>query len=524
MKQTVLVLLSIVTCLTTQAQTWNEGYINQPANIRYASHNPTRIAYNVQRDFAVANVNYSLSKGDFHAVDASGDAHAREAYIGGLRHIGKFDVQGHISYRNQKDNDLAWSAMPWNNPDNPFAICDSVPGDATTESYDMQASATYSFSDRLKGAVEIGLRTGNKADQTDPRPRTVTSILPITLGADYRLTDNWSAGVSAGVRFFSSLVEYTNVNSTLHSHRYFLMKGMGDYAKRSSGDESGYKRDFSGHALSAALQAVWHPRDGQTENFTEISVKLENEDAIDGGESYSFHGGDYKETLIALTDRFLWRANENTRHNFSLSAAYTSGKGNWYDQKRELDTELNSAIFYRILNESTIQKTQRLSAGLGYRLDLLKGGQRNIFVDAGARLNYFTQKHFQGSSTPTQKIQTIDLSLEAGKSIYISKVVLQTALGGTYRLPGTKEYANGSAFTGEDDISRPYTRRIFEYESASRLGIHALADVSLPATERLTAGAYINGRLHLYTDNQEYWTGYDGTSLTTVEAGFYLKF
>ena len=507
-----------------QAQTWNEDFLNQPANIRYGSVNPTRISYNGVRNFAVADVDYSLSRGDFHAIDQSGKAHAIKAYIGGLRQTGRFNVQGHLSYRNQKDNDQSWNSTLWNNPNNPFVLCDSVPGDATTESYDMGVTAAYKCSDRLTAAVQADLRTGSRADQADPRPRTTTSVLPVSAGVDYRLTNRWSIGASAGVRFFSSLIEYTSVNSTLHSYRYFLMKGMGDYAKRMSGDEPGYKRDYKGTGLQAAVNAVWQPADGQWGNFAEVGFVSNHEDATDGGASYDFKGGDYQETVMSAQDRLQWRPDARTLHNLTLTAAMTSGKSTWYDQKRELDLERGSAVFYRELSKSTVQENQHLCAALHYQFDKLSQGRRDITVEMRSALTVVNRKQFLGTSTPKQKIQYVDLQLQGTKTIYINKVSLMAQVGGSYRLTGTKEYAHGSAYTGEDDIEQVFTRRMFEYESAGRFGVHALVDASLPVSPILTAGVFAKGRYEAYTDNEEYWTGYDGTHLTTLNVGLYLQF
>ena len=524
MKPTVLVTLALAATVAAQAQTWNEGYANQPANLRYGSLNPTRIAYNTVHDYAVADLDYSLSRGDFHAIDQSGNAHALAAYIGGLRQIGRFDVAGHLSYQNHQDNDQSWNSTLWNNPYNPFILCDSIPGDATTEAYDLGATAAYTFSDRVKAALAVNLRTGSRSDQADPRPRSVTTQLPITAGVDYRLTNDWSVGLAASIHLFSSLIEYTSVNSTLHSHRYFLMKGMGDYAKRSSGDESGYSRDYKGTDYRAALSAVWQPAGGHWRNLIEASVALNSEEATDGGASYQFRSGDYAETVLAVTDRLQWQPNANTLHNLTLTAALADGKATWCDQKRELDLELGSAVLYRVLSESTIQKNQRLAASVGYQLDLLCHGRRDVTVDASASLHSLSRKQYLGTSTPEQKIQYVDLQAQVAKTLYINKVSLLLQVGGDYRLPGTKQYAHGSAYTGDDDIERAYTRHVFEYESAGRFSLHAMADASLPVSPALTAGLYAKGRYEAYTDNEEYWTGYDGTRLTTVNVGLYLKF
>lgn len=526
MKQAILVILALSAGHLCQAQTWNENFENQPANVRYGSSNPTRIAYNAVRNFAVANVDYSNTRGDFHAIDASGRAHTIGAYVGGLRRLGKIDVQGHLSYQNRQDNDQSWNSTLWLLPDNPFILCDSVVGDATTEQFDMRAAAAYQVADRWNIALELGLRTGSRADQTDPRPRSVTSMLPVTVGADYRLTDSWNVGLATGVQFYNQIIEYTKGGTlTGVSHRYFVMKGMGDYVKRASGDEPGYKRDYKGTSYHVALSACWQPADGHLANFIEASLASNNQNATDGGTYYSFKAGDYTETVASLQERLSWRPASHTLHHFIVAASFGSGKGTWFDQKRELDLEHGGLVFYRELNKSAIHKSQRLTASLKYQLDLLRNdGRRDLSVTASAALNSMTRKHFLGETTPKQETQTLNLQLQAEKMIYINKVSLLAQVGGGYQMPQKQHYASGTVYSGEDNIDAAYTRRLFEYETAKCWNVGALVDASLPVSQKLTAGAYAGLNYRAYSGKNEYWQGYDGTHLTAIQAGLYVKF
>ena len=526
MKQFVLVLLTSALGVGGQAQTWNEEFLNLPANIRYGSNSPTRIAYNAIHDFAVANVEYSSTRGDFHAIDASGRAHSLGAYIGGIRHIGCFDVQGHLSYQNRQDNEQHWNSTLWLMTDNPFILCDSIVGDATSEVFDLRATAAYTFSERLKAGLEIGLRTGNRADQTDPRPRAVTSILPITAGIDYRLTNSWSMAVSGGLRFYSQVVEQTNGSSLYgNSHRIFLMKGMGDYGKRSTGDEPGYKRDYTGSGYQASVSAAWQPGSGTMSDFIEATLTSNHQDANDGGISYSFHGGDYSETISTIHNRLLLKANKSIHHNITIDASLQNGKGAWYDQKRQTDLEHGGLAYYEVLNKSTIHKSKRLTASLGYQLDVLRNdGRRDITVNAQVGMSSLERKQLLGDTTPKQEIQMLNLSLQAGKTLYINKVTLLAQVSGGYQSPQKQTYASGSPYTDSDNIDAVYTCRVFEFESAQSWNIGAYADASLPVGEKLTAGIYAGVRHHAYNGKSEYRHGYDGTHLTTIDAGAYIKF
>lgn len=509
--------------IAIEAQTWNEDFINQPFNLRYASLNPTRIADNHVNNFAVGHVGYTWGRGDYHAIEQSGRANELTAYIGGLRRIGRVDLQGHLRYRNLTENDQAWSTALWNLRDNPFMLCDSIPGDATTESFDMSAKAAYPFNERLRGAIEVGISTGKRSDQNDPRPRTTTSAIPVTLGIDYAIGEAWRLGLAAGIRYFSSGVDYTNTQQSATKF-YFIMKGMGDYQKRSTADYTSYTRDYTGMTYRAALSATWSPADARVANHVEAGFAAANEDARDGGTAYEYKGGDYSQTAFSVSDRLRIRANERMLHNISLCASMLNGKATWYDQKRETDLDHGNLQYYRVLGSSVVQKTQRINATLGYEFHLLRQGERDLYAGVQAGMTAITHKHFVGTIVPKQSIARIDIDAHAGKSFAIRRATLLAQVNGGYTLPVTKYYANGSTLSGTDDISGAYTRRIFEYETAPHAHVGIVADASMPAGKKLAVGLHAGADVSIYTGTQEYWRGFDGHSYTRVQIGAYLKF
>lgn len=506
-----------------RAQIHDEGFLNQPYNIRYESQNPTRIAYNPTHDFAMSDVRYETTGGSFRGIDQGKRSHTFGAGISGLRRTGKFYLQGHLRYRNIQDKQQAWNSTLWNHPHNPFLLCDSVPGDASTEAFDLQATASYPLTERLHTALEVAAQTGSRADQTDPRPRTTSLLLPLTAGISYRFRPDWSLGLSGHIALFNSHVEYSNVQP-LKNHTYFLMKGMGDYIRRSTGDVSGYPRDYKGSTYKSHLQLVWAPQAGATANFLEMGVASVRQDATDGGTSYTFRGGDYAEQRLTLHNRFQLKGHAKALHNFTLALAWANGKGTWYEQKRETDLEHGNLIYYTVLSKNTIQENQRLEASLRYQFDLLRQGQRDLFVEGCLGLRSLTRSQFLGDDTPRQKARTVLCEAKAGKIIPLGKATLLTQMSGGYAHPLTKAYASGSLHTGVSDISEAYTRRAFAYETAANAHAELSLEVSFPAGKQLRAGLFTHADCTLYTGREAYWNGKQHPSRITVSAGAYLRF
>lgn len=520
MKPTVLPLLSLCLFSAAHAQQWDARYENQPSNIRYESSNPTRLSHNAVGNHAAAVVSYGTEGGRFHAASEAGAMHGLGVSIEGLRRIDKLDLAGHIRYDNRKENRRSWQSTLWLDSQNPFVLCDSVQSNFTTEAFSLGATASYRFTDRIRGGLDLGLQLGTMSNQTDPRPKMHTSVIPITAGAEYELSSRWAIGLSAGVELYHSDVNYTLVNP-LNNHAFFLMKGMGDYYMLSSGNTSGYSRRYRGTTWNGALQAVW-TRNAWS-NFAQLQFVTGNQNATDGGSAYTFRGGDYSQSGILLTDRVQLKK-DDTRHNLVLNAGYRSGKGTWYDQKRVVDTEHANRVYYIILNKDKVDHYTLLSLSALYGLDFLKNGRRDLFFEAGAAWNHSSRKHYLSDGTPKQDIGTLDLSISGAKVFSIRKASLLAQLGAGYTLPTANTYANGSNYGDDDGITLAYTRRQFEHATASSARVSLLVDARMPVNPSLSAGAYVKGNARFYTGSEEHWEGFASTSRSSLEAGLYLNF
>ena len=93
---------------------------NEQQNIRFHSANPTRQAFNVQRNTAYAQADYTLLRGSFHAADQSGKRNDMNFYFGGLKQLGRIDLAGSLRYENIQARHHAWNSTYGLEPENPF--------------------------------------------------------------------------------------------------------------------------------------------------------------------------------------------------------------------------------------------------------------------------------------------------------------------------------------------------------------------------------------------------------------------
>ena len=527
-------LLCLATALAAQAKAqtefsnatnlWHDGAVNELFNIRYHSFNPTRLAYNSQQTTGEALVFYDLTRGDFHNAGTSGNVNNLNVQLGGLKHFERVDVSGFLRYTNTSYKNQEWNSTLFLNPNNPFVLADSVSSDGNIETFDMGAALSYRFTPKIKGGLGAGLTVGSLSDQTDPRPKTNTSRFNITAGADAMLSTAWTLGLATRIELFSSNLSYTIVNPLIN-HRYFLMKGMGDYFRRSSGEDSGYQRDYKGTTFSGELSATFKPSGLPFQNVVLLSASAGNEKATDGGSAYTFKGGDYHFTHFALKDRFMFSHNEQVLHNIIVGAEMSSGNSDWYDQKKLTDTEHGNIAYYEVLSKTRIQKQQDMAATAEYRFDRLNNGQPDFYTSLLASLANTTLKHYNDNGLQKQQWTNLSLYLTVGKHFNLGKGLFRAQLNAGYVMPvKDRLFATGTNVSGSDDITGVYVTRQFEWASAKRMGLGGSVDYNFPVAKAVRLGLFSKVNATFYKDDAQYFANFKSTSLTKGEFGVYVNF
>ena len=125
---------------------WTEEQTNQVLNIRYGSYSPTYLSSNPQQTSGIAKVDYSLTRGKFHAINESGKVNDLNVLFAGLKNIGNLNLYGFINYQNLQEDNHHWNSTLYLDDTNPYIIGDSINSDATTEAFHMEAMASYNFS------------------------------------------------------------------------------------------------------------------------------------------------------------------------------------------------------------------------------------------------------------------------------------------------------------------------------------------------------------------------------------------
>lgn len=506
--------------------TWGDEQMNQILNVRYDGINPTYPIFNSQQNSAFVKLNYKISRGSFYSPDHSGKENNLNVFFGGLKRHQNIYLYGSLAYENQQAKDCAWKSALWLNQLNPFFIGDSVKSEVAVEAFHMKGIIAYQMNKSLRMALQVGLSTGTFSDQTDPRPRVNSSIIPITLGMDWQVLPLLSIGLSGGIKFYNSDMAYTVVNNRV-SHRFFIMKGMGDHTNLSTGAESGYQRDFKGLNYQGTFHAVLHQNGSDWSDFLEISYEKGDEEAEDGGSQYTFKGGDYASTKLYLSNRLQFKMTERAIHNLLFRITKYEADGTWYDQRMKIDTEHNNRQYYDVLASNKLHSQEITSMDFSYRFDKLKKGARDFYVTANIGIKESTTKHIIDLRVEKQKYTLAHACLYAGKSFTMPTGRIYAAVGGGIWEPiGDKTFGSAAPTKGASAVINPdYVRPSFEYESAQSYQIGAKVDYKIPVFNNYSSvGIYALVNSLFYGDNNTYSDRFDKKSLITGEAGLYLNF
>lgn len=506
--------------IPTEAHLFYEK-INFINNIYHQSSNPILLSYNRIRSITDADVNIKFRRGSFHDIAQGAKTNDFGITIFGLQRFEKIDISGSINYQNTKDFERRWNSTLFLTESNPFVLGDGIYGDMLTEQFSMWATASCHLTNRFTGALKLEYQTGSLSDQTDPRPKTNAIRFKIIPGMEWRLNRIHTVGLSGRIDLFRSDLSYTNVN-TNNNYTYYLMKGMGDYFIRTSNDAPSYIRDYNGEKWGGSVQWVISAPSKPLTNLLEISFDRNQEEAIDGGSSYTFKGGDYQRTDIYLYNRLKWRYNSALTHNISVTVSHYTDQGDWYDQKKQVDTEHGNKTYYEILNKAIVRKGNCSEAQITYQADFMRKNIPDIYLKTAIGFKRKEISQYE-ENVFKQNYNQASVILEGGKLWKIKRHRLHTVLGGNYTANiGKKAFSFIS-----NDIAEIYTSPAFEYETASHIGVNAALSVYTPV--RLYGnvtwiGWYAKINSSFYTDNARYSSIYQSTSCITLHTGLTVKF
>lgn len=491
------------------------NYLN---NIYLDTDNPIQLSFNTVTSFLAADVSGEWQNGDFRAMDQSPRYGGLNVHIWGLQDFGRLKVSGDIEYINSSDKDHRWNNTMMVSPLNPFFVADSLPSDVTTDRFAMHAAASYHFSDRWTGALQLKYTTGSLADQSDPRPKTNAMRFNMKPGVLFQLNEKLSVGADASVELFRSDINFA-IENPLNPYTYFVMKGMGDHLILNNSETGNRPRDYRGTTIGAAVQAVY--QGSALSNTLQLAFTTNSENSIDGGQKFEYRTGDYRKSGLSLYDRVRYMRNDDAQHNLTLSASYLTDKGYWYDQQRKSDTEHGNRIYYEILNKSQIHSNSMLTARMAYSYDRFQQDRPRSKTGGSIQATHLSAEHYEAD---TNKQHYTVLTCQANRQQFwnLGKARVEGLLDVGYTLPLGTHYEDVRG-----KMADFYERPAFEYATASHLDIRVRGAYHHPVSingQYAWFGLFAQVGTAVYTGQNETSPVFDGTSRTVVSTGVQLTF
>ncbi len=464
---------------------------------------PISLAYNKVRDVAVTDVAYISESGDYKAINAGDGVNAFSVGVDGLMSLGKLSVDGGMRYNNTFEKNQAWGSELYLSEYNPYVLGNQNEGDRRLEEFDLYAGISYELN-----AWTLGLRIdyikGAMSDRFDPRAETNAMRFEVEPGTLWKLNNNFSIGASGIVGLYNSQTSHTIVNNLL-SYNYYLMKGCGNYDKRTSGEFPSYPREYNGSRYQGAIQLLSGDNESDFSNMTELLFESKKEVALDGSGNLVYRGGDFHSNTFSFKNHTLWRKTNKVNHSLLFDANMSLNRGMWYDQKRVVDTDHGNVNSYEILQYYQLNTSNIIDAELAYSIDFLNKGlmpNYSLMLRGGYTSNSLRQ------NDGIQFVESYDhykLSLEAKKHWMFGGSRLSLMMGGNMRMNLTDPIMD----VKDGELNDIYTNPRFAYLSSENVAFHAKVSYSTPISSRkqkLRAGVEINGSIVHQINESQYYT------------------
>ena len=243
--------------------------------------------------------------------------------------LGKLYLSGSFGY------DYTWMRqarlLGLNEPArSPFMLTDTIPGNASDEVYRLQAAAALPLGEKFTIATDLRYTAGMMAKKKDLRNLNTLMNFEFRPALSYT-AGPFTAGVTAGIRRRTELIEYKQVDSSTEKY-IFEISGLWTcnaqgYSDSESTRSKRYKQTAS-YLAGAALQyntsnLVWTAQfDVDRSNDYQGETKYNN-----------FKAGDYESLLLNGSTSLQF----GLKHRLSASYSNEKGAGYKYLQRQELD-------------------------------------------------------------------------------------------------------------------------------------------------------------------------------------------
>lgn len=436
-------------------------------NIQNGSSNPSYIINLPSEGLNDITISYNQHKGSFKPIDGAARDNAVNADIYGIKKLERTAFKGSIKYQINNQDDMRWNATVLTTPANPFILADtlrydSLTNDANRESFILNGAVAYRLSKGITVGLSANYSVASKADQSDPRMESNAARTTVHPGLDFVLGRKYSIGISGLMEVYHEDIESSVQDNMISEHNnVYIFKSLGTHDGK---DGLGYIRRYDGKKYGVSLQSSL--KTGSICDFTYVSFVKNSENALDGGKSYQFKGGDFSQTIIEAGNR-LSIPTGSLLHNLTVRARILNSSGMWYNQKQIKDKWGSKC--YQIISKEVVYKQNDMLLDLSYRLDCMRNGLPSFTTVLDAGFSSVSIKQYPDENHAD--FSKLNTSIKLLKRFWIGNETLELSAQGSYtKAISPLDMEIVTPKPADVRVCNNYFRPKYEYIAANSLG------------------------------------------------------
>lgn len=389
----------------------------------------------------VFSLNTDQKKGDLKLSQISPEE--REYSFKAIKTIRleKIVFDGGVSYLNQQQENVGWTARMNPSTDNPYMLADSIYGLYSKDYVSIFGSFGYQIIPKMSVGIKVDYLVGNGARIKDPRPENDLFSLNIYPSLVLNLSFI-KLGANLHLRSGREEISYTTIeNST--TYRFFRLLGLGKGAK--TVNTWSYYRNHYNSGLGGDIQAEY--KFGKFDVFNSFSYFSNREAGEDGSSNPrkdavgDFITNDFRFFTIVKTEKKLI-------HLAKVYADLRIGEGLEFIQEPYME---DGITYYRTIAEVNKYSMKHLNPGLTY--SIIKPYNKYINkwnIEAGIQLDHMYSKYLLEAE---KTITNLSPSLNLNYSIFQNKNQWSAGVYGNYSYNLNNEIKQIRAFSAIQEIA-----------------------------------------------------------------------
>ena len=460
----------------------NFGEVLELKNSLLTSSNPAAIHYNTIDTISIAEIDYSLSDGNYKAAMSAKQSHQAKLFTESYRRFKKTMLYGAFTFAKE----WHWEQNYTNNYSpyrgTPYLFGDSIGGDLTDKEQDqLHAKVAHNFDEKIILGAEADYKVGLASQNRDPRAKNKVTSLHTNIGL---MTNgkNIKVGINGFYDYYNEDIDINIVReNTFHS--LLSMKGLGVFEGHQS---TTFARLYKANSYGGAAQLKTYG------NILEVGIKNSKEMVYDGRannnatwsaiktDSELGSGELFINDVYTITiDKFI--------HRIFLNAKLSKYAGTEYLQELvKIDDKYDTYQWKTIFEEKKYLK-QMNEIALGYTFaKFYSENVRNYSINAEIKYNSLDEKYNYMNSG--LNYSNMNFNIKGSKLIRLKQHRIDCHTNISYRYNLQNSYNSKVANFATKNITLPD----FKYNTADFLQAGIGLDYTYTGAKKLSYFASIN--------------------------------